>query len=144
MIHANVIFGRRRQDTKEQLEEIVEGYLSCLFKSGQLCGEYFITWTKGLLNAHVLLAGRTAFELRHHSQYGKKELKKVVNTFGSNPAWRILDDDVEQRPSSWKGAPFLYLFTHAFDWASPVCRGDEKPVIPVYTLPIPFEQKEAL
>jgi predicted nucleic acid-binding Zn ribbon protein len=144
MILANVIFGSSRKHGPRQLEDIAETYLGTLYKSGQLCGEYFLTWTRGRLNAHVLLAGRAAIAPRHHSQYGKRELKKVTDAFGGAPAWRILDDQARQRPSSWKGAPFLYLFTHAFDWASPVCRGDGKPPVPVFGLSLDFEHKEQL
>ena len=74
----------------------------------------------------------------------QKELRKIAGAFGREPVWRILDDDARRRPSSWRGAPFLYLFTHAFDWASPVCRGDGKPPAPVCLLPLAFEQKELL
>src|SRR6266542_3241646 len=144
MILANVIFGTRRRNETDQLEDVAESYLGTLYHSGQLCGEYFLTWTNCRLNAHVLLASRAATELRHHSQYAKKELKKVIEAFGAEPVWRILDDDASQPASSWRDAPFLYLFTHAFDWASPVCRGDGKPPIPVFMLPVAFEQKEQL
>jgi predicted nucleic acid-binding Zn ribbon protein len=144
MILANVIFGTRRRNEPAQLEDVAESYLGALYHSGQLCGEYFLTWTKRRLNAHVLLASRAAMEPRHHSQYGRKELKKVIKAFGAGPVWRILDDDASQPPSSWRDAPFLYLFTHAFDWAPPVCRGDGKPPIPVFMLPVTFEQKEQL
>ena len=81
MILANVIFGTRRKSEPAQLEDIAESYLGTLYHSGQLCGEYFLTWTKGCLNAHVLLADRAATELCHHSQYGKKELRKVAGAF---------------------------------------------------------------
>lgn len=144
MILANVTFSTRRQSATYELEDVAESYLGALFHSGQLCGEYFLTWTRGRLNAHVLLAGRAAAQRRYHSRRGKKELKKVADAFGREPVWRILDDDARQRPSSWRGAPFLYLFTHAFDWASPVCRGDGKPPVPVFLLPLAFEHKEQL
>jgi predicted nucleic acid-binding Zn ribbon protein len=143
VIVAHVTFGVRSKNAEEQ-SDLAESYLASLLHAGQLCGEYFLTWTKGRLNAHVLLAGPGAFELRHHSIWGKKELNKVADAFGSKPTWRILDDDAGRRPWTWKGAPFLYLFTHAFDWASPVCRGDGKAQIPVFFLPISFEQKEDL
>lgn len=142
MILANVIFGSRRRNDPDQLEDVAESYLGAMFHSGQLCGEYFLAWTGGRLNAHVLLASLAATEPRHHSRYGKKEFKKVTDAFGREPVWRILDDDAKQHPSSWKGAPFLYLFTHAFDWASPVCRGDGKPPTPVFMLPLAFKHKE--
>jgi hypothetical protein len=85
MILANVIFGSRRRNEPDQLEDVAESYLGALFHSGQLCGEYFLTWTRGRLNAHVLLAGRAATEPRYHSRYGKKELKKVTDAFGREP-----------------------------------------------------------
>jgi len=146
MILANVTFGSRRGNSKAASEDLAESYLASLFHSGQLCGEYFVTWTKGLLNAHVLLTGPHAFELRHHSVYGKKELAKVIEAFGKRPVWRTLDDAAGQEATPWKGAPFFYLFTHAFDWASPspVCRGDGKGQVPLFTLPITFEQKEQI
>src|SRR3954464_11894436 len=98
MILANVIFGTRGRSERDQLEDIAESYLGTLYHSGQLCGEYFLTWTRGRLNAHVLLAGRAASEPRHHSKYGKRELKKVTDAFGRIPVWRILDDDAKQHP----------------------------------------------
>jgi predicted nucleic acid-binding Zn ribbon protein len=145
MILANVAFGSSsRTGPKDQLEDVAESYLATLLHSGQLCGEYFVTWTRGVLNAHVLLAGPHAHDLRYHSDWGKRELKKVVEAFGKRPVWKMLDDESRRRAASWKGAPFLYLFTHAFDWASPVCRGDGKGRIPIFDLPISFEQKDGL
>ncbi len=144
MILANVIFGRSRGRAKGTLEDVAESYISALLHSGQLCGEYFVTWTKGLLNAHVLLSGPNAFAVRYHSVYGKRELENVVEAFGRKPAWRMLDDEAGRRSTPWKRSPFFYLFTHAFDWASPVCRGDGKGPVPVFTLPITFELKDQL
>lgn len=143
MILANVAFGSRT-GPKDQWEDVAESYIATLFHSGQLCGEYFVTWTSGVLNAHVLLAGPHAHDLRYHSDWGKRELKKVVKAFGKRPVWRMLDDESRRRAASWKGAPFLYLFTHAFDWASPVCRGDGKGPIPIFALPMTFEKKDGL
>jgi len=74
----------------------------------------------------------------------QERIGKVADLFGRKPVWKMLDDDAKKRPSSWKGAPFLYLFTHAFDWISPVCRGDGEAPIPVCLLPVSFEQKEQL
>ena len=67
MILANVIFSTRRQSATYELEDVAKSYLGALFHSGQLCGEYFLTWTRGRLNAHVLLAGRAAARRRYHS-----------------------------------------------------------------------------
>jgi hypothetical protein len=131
MILANVIFGPRGRKGREELEDLAQDYLSALFGAGQLCGEYFIGWKDGCLNAHVLLAGPGAYALRYHSPYGKKELSKVAEAFGSRPVWKIMDDDAKRRSYSWTKAPFLYLFTHAFDWTPPVCRGDGEHPVPL-------------
>ncbi len=144
MILANITFGSRRRNDKDHLENVASGYLSSLLRSGQICDQYFLTWTKGLLNAHVLLAGRGGWELRYHSKYGRNELDNVAEVFGGKPAWKMLDDESRLPPSSWKGAPFLYLFTHAFDRISPVCRGDGKAAVPLFLLPLSFEQKEQI
>lgn len=146
MILANVTFGSLRGKPREELEDAADYYLSSLFKAGQICGTRFLTLTKGKLNAHVLLAAPEAMNLRFHSAWGKKNLSEVVKLFGREPVWKILDDDAGRTSSKWRGAPFLYLFTNAFDWYSPVCRGDGKRSVPVplFTLPVSDEIKEDL
>lgn len=144
MILANVIFGTRRDREREMLEDIAESYLGTLAQLGHLCGPWFLTWTKGRLNAHVLLAAPAAFETRHHTNRTKKEFKEVTTAFGRSPVWKILDDDAKDRPSTWKGAPFLYLFTDALTWASPVRRGDGGKAVPVFTLPLSEQLKSDL
>lgn len=144
MILANVIFGTRRGGERETLEDLAESYLGTLAQLGHLCGPWFLTWTKGRLNAHVLLASPAAFETRHHTKRGEEDLKAVTTAFGRSPDWKILDDDAKDRASTWKGAPFLYLFTDALSWASPVCRGDGKKPVPVFSLPLAEQQKSDL
>jgi predicted nucleic acid-binding Zn ribbon protein len=144
MILANVIFGPNRHAPKDELEDAAERYLGSLYHTGQLCGEHFLAWTKGILNAHVILAGRDATKPRFHSRVGKRELRNVVNTFGRQPQWKMIDDEARRTPSTWKRSPFLYLFTHAFDWSSPICRGDAEDPVPLYLVPAPFEIKERI
>lgn len=144
MILANVIFGTGRGAERETLEDLAESYLGTLAQLGHLCGPWFLTWTNGRLNAHILLAAAAALEPRHHTKRGKEDLKAVTTAFGKSPVWKILDDDANVRPSTCKGAPFLYLFTHAFDWASPVFRGDGKKPVPVFSLPLSEQQKSDL
>jgi predicted nucleic acid-binding Zn ribbon protein len=79
---------------------------------------------------------------RYHSAVGKEMLTKVVAAFGAKPTLKMLDDEARRRQLTWKGSLFLYLFTHAFDWTSPVCRGDGQGPIPVFLIPITFQQKE--
>lgn len=144
MILANVTFGSLRGKKRDELEDAVESYLAALFKGGQICGERFLTLTKGKLNAHVLLAAPEAMSLRFHTAWGKRDLAKVVSLFGREPVWKILDDDAGKTSSKWRGAPYLYLFTTWVDWYSPVCRGGGKRPVPLFTLPVSDQIKEDL
>jgi predicted nucleic acid-binding Zn ribbon protein len=144
MILAKLTFGPRLQQSKEELEDAAEGYLGELIISGQIDDQYFLTWTQGSLNAHVMLGGSNAYLRRHHTPRGLKKLEAVTLAFGAAPSWEILDDEVKQKVPSWKKAPFLYLFTHLFDEDSSVCRGDGKRSIPSYVLPLTPEEKESL
>jgi predicted nucleic acid-binding Zn ribbon protein len=144
MILANITSGSTRGSTKEQLEDVVECYLASLFKGGQICGERLLAWQKGMLIAHVLLAAPKAMDLKYHTAWGKQNLAKVVESFGREPAWKILDDDAERISLKWKGSTFLYLFTTWVDWCSPLCRGDGKRPLPFFALPVSDHIKENL
>ncbi len=144
MILANVTFGSLCGKKREELEDAAESYLASLFYGGQICGERFLTLNKGKLNAHVLLAAPGAMSLGFHTARGKKGLAKLVNLFGREPVWKILDDDEGKTSSKWRGAPFLYLFTKWCDWYSPLCRGDGKRPVPLFALPVSDQIKEDL
>lgn len=144
MILAHVTFGGLRGKSREVLEDAAESYLSALFKGGQICGERFLTLTKEKLNAHVLLAAPEAVNLTSHTAWGRKKLAALVTLTGREPLWKILDDDAGKTSSKWKGAPSLYLFTNAHRWYSPVCRGDGKQPVPLFSLPVTDEMKEDL
>ncbi|HMJ64710.1 MAG TPA: DUF2310 family Zn-ribbon-containing protein [Candidatus Binatia bacterium] len=143
MILVELNFGRGRFLEKGELEDIAESYIASLFQYGQLCGEYFLTWIKGQLICHALIAGLGADKTRYQSDWNKADLKKVIKAFGRTPIWKIRDDEVPQRNTSWK-APTLYLFTHAFDWKPPLCRGDTGQPIPTFLLPLDPQRKNDL
>lgn len=145
MILANITFGTKGQNDSSKLEDLAESYLATLFGSGQLLhGDSYLTWTKGRLNSHVILAGREACEMRYHSKYGKTMLKQIIRIFGKAPGWKIIDDEANKPSPTLKSVPFIYLFTTALNWASPLCRGDGKFRIPAFKLPLTHEQKERL
>lgn len=148
MILASVKFGTLRGKERRELEDVADGYLTSLFKAGQICGSRFLTWTKGKLVAHVLLAAPDAALPKHHSSRGKRDHARIVELFGREPEWQIMDDEAGARVPKYKGAPFLYLFTNWVDWTPPVCRPDKKlsktlPV-PSFTLPVEYQVKEDL
>ena len=80
--------------------------------------------------------------MRHHSQWGRERLKRVIEEFACVPRWTILEDNVPKRLPSWRRSSSLYLFTHAFRDASPVCCGDSGAAIPLYLLPISQQARE--
>ncbi|RYD20625.1 MAG: nucleic acid-binding protein [Verrucomicrobiaceae bacterium] len=144
MILANITFGTLRGRNRDELEDAVETYLALLSKGGQICGERFLTWTKGRLNAHVLLAAPQAMSQKSHTEWGRKNLAQIITLFGREPVLKILDDDAGKTSSGWRGAPSLYLFTNFIDWYSPVCRGDGKRPVPLFALPVTDRIKEGL
>jgi predicted nucleic acid-binding Zn ribbon protein len=143
MILVEIHFGKSHVLEKSELEDIAESYIASLFHAGQLCGEYFLTWINGELTCQTLMSGLGADKLRYHSHWAKPKLREVEKTFGRKPVWKIRDDDVPRRNISWN-APTLHLFTHAFDWKSPLCRGDTGEAVPVFLLPVDFQQKNDL
>jgi predicted nucleic acid-binding Zn ribbon protein len=124
--------------------DIAEDYLAKLFRNGQTCGEYLIAPSNGKLVAYVRIARPGAFAKQHHSQWGLASLQAVIEAFGQAPQCDIIQDDVPKRLVSWKKSSSLYLFTHAFDDASPVCCGDSGLPIPMYLLPISDQTREDL
>ena len=100
MILIELNFGRGRSLEKEELEDIAESYIASLLHFGQLCGEYFMTWIKGQLTCHSLMAGLGADKMRFHSSWSKAELKKVIKVFGRAPIWKIRDDECPKRGTS--------------------------------------------
>lgn len=144
MFLANIQFGKKRYKSKEFYEDLICEYLTCLFHNGQLCGEYFYTWTDKILNAHLTLSHPAAFESKYHSDWGMKKLNEVIQAFGHEPKWILLDDDIPKKMPNYKNSPFLYLFTSAFRWESSIRRSDNgKPISPIM-LPISSEIRENL
>lgn len=141
MILVEVKFGRGSSLQKSELEDIADGYIASLFHAGQLCGEYFLTWIKGELICHTLMAGVGAGKPRFHSDWGNANLKKVVKAFRQKPVWMVRDDELPKRNISWN-ASTLHLFTHALDWKPPVCRGDTGEAVPTFLLPLDFQTKD--
>lgn len=144
MILANVKFGRAGNQSKSELEDNVETYLGRLLHQGQMGSEYVFAWTDEVLTAFVQLVAPDAHALRHHSSYGKETLAELKKAFGRNPEWKILEDGNQEAVPTWRRAPFLYLFTHAFDDGPPVCRGYDRKPVPSYLIPLPYQERESV
>lgn len=142
MFLANIQFGKKRNRSKAFYEDLIEDYLGSLFRNGQLCGEYFYTWTDKILNAHVTVSHPAAFELKYHSDWGIKKLNAIIQAFGHELKWILLDDDIPKKMPDYKNSPFLYLCTSAYNSESAIRRGDNgKPISPII-LPVSSEIKD--
>jgi len=129
---------------RDKLKDTAESYLAALLKNGQIYGEYFVAWSSGTLTAFTHIARPDALVQRHHCDWSMRELNKVVETFGQPPACVIIDDDVPEQFLSPELSSSLYLFTHAFDDASPICCGDTGRAIPLYLVPVTQQIRESI
>lgn len=144
MFLARIIFGSAvgKPQQRNALADVAESYLASLLKNGQIYGEYLFAWSAGNLIAYTHVARPDSLDERHHSEWARSARDSVVEAFGRAPKCNVLDDDVPRRFRSWKRSASLYLFTHAFDDASPVCCGDTGTPIPLYLLPIDQQTRE--
>jgi predicted nucleic acid-binding Zn ribbon protein len=128
----------------ESRSDVVGDYLSTLLHNGQIYGDYYVAACGGKIVAYTHIARPGAGAKQHHSEWGLASLQKVVEAFGEVPQWNVLQDNVPKRFPSWKQSSSFYLFTHAFDDASPVCCGDSGRPVPLYLLPIADLTREHL
>jgi predicted nucleic acid-binding Zn ribbon protein len=144
MILANVKFSCPKKRLRRRIEALVESYLPRLLHQGQIGSDYLYAWSGGVMNAYVQLVAPDAFAFRHHSEYGRETLAELTKASCKTPEWIVLDDDDRKRTATWRRAPFLYLFTHAFDDGPAFCRGDNGKPVPSYHFPIPYRERESL
>jgi len=144
MILNKVIFGSVPSGKRQEAEDVAHGYISVLLHNGQAVGDYLLVMQSGELCAYVNLSGINAFSTKYQSTYATDHLKKIIAVFNQKPRWTIVDDEVPKRDTTWTNAPFLYLFTHMFDWEPPLCRGDNGKPIPLYRFPGSHEDRETI
>jgi len=146
MFLVQITFGSDGGDNRrrESLRDAAETYLGSLLWNGQIYGDYLLAWSNAQLVGYTRAARPDSFAKRYHSQWGASTLNKLVEAFGRDPEWRIIEDDVPRRFPSWRRSSSLYLFTHAFDVTSPVSCGDSGKLIPVYLLPVSDQNREDL
>src|SRR3954464_15740090 len=109
MILVEIHFGNSKNASRKELRNLVESYCAALMHAGQIGLEYFIRWIDGKLVCCALVAGLGGAKPRFHSDWGRRDLEKVIEVFGKPPEWIVRDDDSPRRNTSWK-APTLHLF----------------------------------
>lgn len=144
MILHKVTFGSFPNEKKAEAIDLADEYLVALLHNGQISGEFSFGTSRGVLAAYIHLSGIAGHSLKNHSKYGREYYYKIAEFFGKPPTWQNLDDDVPKRDTTWKNAPFLYLFTDMFESESPLRRGDNGQPIPLYLLPGKHEDREGI
>lgn len=129
---------------RESLGDAAETYLCSLLRNGQINGDYMLAWSNAQLIGYTRVARPDSFANGYHSQWGVADLNKLIEAFGRDPQWSVIDDDVPERFTDWRDSSSLYLFKHAFDDASPICWGDSGEPIPAYLLPISDQDRQEL
>ena len=126
MFLVQITFGSDGGDSqrRESLRNSAEDYLSSLLWNGQITRDYFLAWSNAQLVGYTRVGRPDSFAKRYHSQWGLSALSRLIEAFGREPEWRIIEDDVPTRFPSWRRSSSFYLHTHAFEDASPVCCGD--------------------
>jgi predicted nucleic acid-binding Zn ribbon protein len=145
MYLSRITIGKCSSNPRERPQpDVAEEYLAALLHNGQVLGDYLLAPCEGTLVAYTHVARPNALAKRWHSQWGLASLRQVVKAFGQLPQCEIIEDNVPTRFTSWKKSSSFYIFTHAFDDASPLCCGDSGVPVPLYLLPISDLTREHL
>lgn len=140
MYLANVKFQASRKIDRSKLKNLVDDYMTWLYRNGQIGGmEWSYASIKGTLNAFVDLTRPDAFERRYMgSEFGLPALENLENYLGNPPQWTLLEEDVPKRFPNWKSARFLFLWHYWLidPMGTAVRRGNDGKPIPTYLLPI--------
>jgi len=123
-------------------DDLVQAVLYGLQKHGQICGDFVFSTHHQEVVAYAYLPRTDSLEKEHHSKYVLSDLKKLAPYFPDAFARDIMDDGATTTFPTLETAPSVYLFTTAFDGHSPVCCGETGERIPLYELPLTFDERE--
>ena len=144
MVFYQICFGQYCKNKYAEAENLIQGYLATILRNGQINRNYSIMSWNGEVVAYINAYGYDANCLKSHCHFGKEKLRQLKAFFGQPPVWRHNEDFPVKRKTNWKDAPFLYLATDLFDSCSPLTRGDDGMIIPLYRVPISDMDREAV
>ena len=148
MIFYQISFGPYCEGRYDEAVKLIEDYLSSLMFNCQTSNTQMnedesrkiMAWN-GEIVAYVYAQGTDAGCLKYHDRLGKKARKQLHDFFGQWPVWRCNEDFPVKRKTSWKNAPYLCIYTHYSLSDSPLIRGDNADVIPLYRVPITHQDR---
>jgi hypothetical protein len=122
----------RSRAAQERTEEFAQLLYGALNRGGQCTGTPVLSWEKGRLTMRLPTPGPDALERQHLT----REAAELIA--GGKRRWKIgwRAPAPQKRPADWGREKALFLFTHAFDDASPICGGKRGDAIPLYRLPL--------
>ncbi len=126
------------------IDDLIENYLDCLLKNGQIGADPLHARCSGSFVAYANLTRPDAALRHHHSKYGLDALAKIIELFGVEPTWTVLDDHVPTSFHDFHTSSFLYLYTSACDGIAPIYCGDTGQSYPTYSLPIGEAEREQI
>jgi predicted nucleic acid-binding Zn ribbon protein len=146
MFLVQITFGPGDSDSsrRESLSDAAEGYLASLLHNGQIYGDYLLAWSNAQLVCYTRIERPDSLASHYHSKWGVSELNKIIEAFGRDPEWRIIDDEVPSSFPDWRSSSSFYLRTHVSLIGSPLCCGDSGEPVPVYPLPISDQDRQDL
>ncbi|MDM8548789.1 DUF2310 family Zn-ribbon-containing protein [Desulfobacterales bacterium HSG2] len=144
MVAAKLIFNlsKKGSDKDCEVRDLIEGYLAGLSKYGNIWGEFVLSSKKKGFQAYTYLSHPNAMAKKYQTKHTKKDLENIYEKIGENPKCEILGDKIDRTVPKWKTESFLYIFTHAFDFTSPVCLGSSGKALPIYFLPLSAGDRE--
>jgi predicted nucleic acid-binding Zn ribbon protein len=144
---AEITFGKPMKNSRLDYssDDIVEEFIIQLQKNGQVLGDEFSYDTiKGKVTAYVDLPHQNSLNFSNYSEYCKTSLERIKVLFDSEPKWKILSDKINVPLPNWRRAEYLTLFTHAFEYNSPICMAKTGKSVPLYEFPLTALEKEEI
>lgn len=140
---ARIDFGIPKRGFAKTVDGVVEDYLAALFNNGQIGSGYLIqegpNWA-----AYVQATDAGALDPPYLSPWGKKHRDNLLLTFGHGPKLVLLEPPLKRRRLSWRSAKSLFIHTEMFKSGSPVGSPELHTVVPVYQLPISYQDRDYL
>ena len=124
--------------------EEVLGLFAQLRKQGRVLGGEVAGYVGGALELSFEVALPDSLDARHFRGKLRADWDELLARCATPPTLSVVDDDAGGQTLDWREQGSLYLFTHAFDEASPVCGGADGVPIPLYLLPIEPREMERI